>query len=129
MLGVREAGGVIDRAGAKYVIIDLAFVQVLGQDDEPAGAEEAGVGSVDDGVQDEEECEADDLERLLGLPDGGEEPYDQAEDYERVYVVAELERVELISGEDGEDAVQAGDFVEEEGEEDEFGSGAEGYEA
>jgi len=43
--------------------------------------------------------------------------------------VAELERVEMEAGEDGEDAVEAGDLVEEDGEEDEFGGGAEGDEA
>jgi len=43
--------------------------------------------------------------------------------------VAELERVEVVAGEDGEDAVEAGDLVEEEGEKDEFGGGAEGNEA
>lgn len=129
VFGVCEAGGVVNGAGTGHCILDFAFVQVLSQDDEPAGAEEAGVGSVDDRVQNEEKREADDLERLFRLPDSGEEPCDQAEDYERVYVVAELERVEVIAGEDGEDAVQAGDFVEEEGEEDEFGGGAEGDEA
>lgn len=43
--------------------------------------------------------------------------------------MAELERVEMVAGEDGEDSVKTGDLVEEEGEEDEFGGGAEGDEA
>ena len=43
--------------------------------------------------------------------------------------MAELERVELVAGENREDAVQTGDFVEKEGEEDEFGGGAESDEA
>jgi len=40
-----------------------------------------------------------------------------------------LEGVEVVAGEEGEDAVEAGDFVEEGGEEDELGRGAEGDEA
>ena len=65
--------------------------------------------------------ETDDLERLLRLSDGGEEPCDQTEDYERVDVVAELERVELEAGKEREDSIEAGDLVEKECEEDEFG--------
>ena len=42
--------------------------------------------------------------------------------------MGELERVEVVAGEDGEDAVEAGDFVDEEGEGYEFGCCAEGYE-
>jgi hypothetical protein len=42
--------------------------------------------------------------------------------------VAELQRVEVVSGEEGEDAVEAGDLVEGEGEGYEFGGGAEGDE-
>jgi hypothetical protein len=40
--------------------------------------------------------------------------------------VGELQPVQLVAGEDGEDAVEAGEFVDEEGEGDEFGGGAEG---
>ena len=39
-----------------------------------------------------------------------------------------MQGVELVAGEEGEDAVEARDFVEEEGEDDEFGGGAEGDE-
>ena len=131
VLRTREASGLVDGACARCLgcaVLDF-FVQVLCEDDEPACAEHAGVDGVDDGVEDEDEGQADDLERLLRLPDGGEEPCDQSEDDEGVDVVAELERVEVVAGEDGEDAVEAGDLVEEDGEEDEFGGGAEGDEA
>ena len=129
MLGAGEAGGVVDRACAWNASVDLAFVEVLCEHDEPAGAEHAGVDGVDDRVDDENEGQAEDLERLLRLPDGGEEPCDQAEDYERVDVVTELKRVKLEAGEEREDSIEAGDLVEEEGEKDEFGGGAEGNEA
>jgi phosphate uptake regulator len=102
---------------------------VLCEDDEPAGAEHAGVNGVDDGVYDENKGEAEDLERLLRLSNSGEEPCDESEDYKGVYVVAELERIELEACEESEDSIEAGDFVEEESEEDEFGGGAEGDEA
>ena len=42
--------------------------------------------------------------------------------------MGELEGVEVVAGEDGEDAVEAGDFVDEKGESNEFGGCAEGYE-
>jgi hypothetical protein len=131
VLGAREACSVVDGACTRCTrraVLDL-FIQVLCEDEEPACAEHAGVDGVDEGVEDEDECQADNLERLLGLPDGGEEPCDQSEDDEGVDVVAELERVEMVAGEDGEDAVEAGDLVEEDSEEDEFGGGAEGDEA
>ena len=131
VLGAREASGVVDGACARCSrrAVLCIFIQVLCEDDEPACAEHAGVDGVDDGVEDEDECQADDLERLLRLPDCGKEPCDQSEDNEGVDIVAELERVEMVAGEDGEDAVEAGDLVEEEGEKDEFGGGAEGDEA
>jgi hypothetical protein len=131
VLGAREASSVVDGActrRTRRAVLDL-IVQVLCEDDEPACAEHAGVDGVNDGVEDEDERQADHLERLLRLSDGGEEPCDQSEDDERIDVVAELERVEMVAGEDGEDAVEAGDLVEEESEEDEFGGGAEGDEA
>lgn len=37
----------------------------------------------------------------------------------------ELEWIQVVAGEDGEDAVEAGDFVDDEGEADELGGGAE----
>jgi hypothetical protein len=43
--------------------------------------------------------------------------------------VAELESIQLEASEKREDSIEASDFVEEEGEEDEFGGGAEGDEA
>lgn len=43
--------------------------------------------------------------------------------------MGELEPVEVVAGEEGEDAVESGDFVDEEGEGDEFGCGAQGDEA
>jgi hypothetical protein len=125
----REASRVVDSSGTGCGRVDFAFVQVLCEDDEPAGAEHAGVDGVDDRVDDENESKAENLERLLRLPDCREEPCDQSEDYEGVYVVAELESVQLEAGEKREDSVESGDFVEEEGEEDEFGGGAEGDEA
>ena len=131
MFGAREASGVVDGACTRCtrrVVLDLV-IQVLCEYDEPACAEHASVDCVDEGVEDEDESQADDLERLLRLPDGGEKPCDQSKDDEGVDVVAELKRVEMVAGEDGEDAVEAGDFVEEKGEEDEFGGGAEGDEA
>lgn len=131
MFGAREASGVVDGActrRARLAVLDL-IIQVLCEDDEPACAEHAGVDGVDDRVEDEDESQADDLKRLLRLPDGGEKPCDQSEDDEGVDVVAELKGVEMEAGEDGEDAVEAGDLVEEDGEEDEFGGGAEGDEA
>lgn len=42
--------------------------------------------------------------------------------------MGELEGVEVIAGEDGEDAVEAGGLVDYEGESDEFGGGAQGDE-
>lgn len=38
----------------------------------------------------------------------------------------QLEDVEVVAGEQGEDAVEAGEFVDGEGETDEFGCGGEG---
>jgi len=42
--------------------------------------------------------------------------------------VAELQRVQVEAGEEREDAVEAGDFVDGEGEGDELGGGTEGDE-
>jgi hypothetical protein len=125
----REASGVVDSSGTGSSSIDFAFVQVLREDDKPAGAEHASVDGVDDRVDDENESKAKNLERLLRLSDCREEPCDQSEDHERVYVVAELESIQLEASEKREDSIEASDFVEEEGEEDEFGGGAEGDEA
>jgi hypothetical protein len=125
----REASGIVNSSGTGSGCIDFAFVQVLCEDDEPAGAEHAGVDGVDDRVDDKNESKAKNFERLLRLPDCREEPCDQSEDYEGVYVVAELESVQLEAGEEGEDSIETSDFVEEESEEDEFGGGAEGNEA
>ncbi len=44
-----------------------------------------------------------------------------------VDVHAQLEWGEVEAGQEGEEAVEAGDFVEEEGEGGEFGAGAEGH--
>jgi hypothetical protein len=125
----REASGVVDSSGTGCACVDFAFVQVLCEDDEPAGAKHAGVDGVDDRVDDEDESKTENLERLLRLPDRGEQPCDQSEDYEGVYVVAELESVQLEAGEESEDSIETSDFVEEESEENEFGGGAEGNEA
>ena len=40
----------------------------------------------------------------------------------------QLQDVEMVAGEEGEDAVGAGDFVDGEGEQEEFGCGGEGDE-
>lgn len=53
------------------------------------------------------------------------QPCDQPEDEQGVDVVGELERIELVAGEKGEDAVEAAELVDEEGEGDEFGCCAE----
>jgi hypothetical protein len=129
VLGAGEASGIVDSSGTGCGCVDFAFVQVLREDDEPAGAKHAGVDGVDDRVDNEDESKTENLERLLRLPDCREEPCDQSEDYEGVYVVAELESVQLEASKKREDSIEASDFVEEEGKEDEFGGGAEGNEA
>jgi hypothetical protein len=65
---------------------------------------------------------------MIGSSDAGGEPDDEAEDAEEVEVMGELEPVQFIAGEDGENAVDGGDFVDDEGEVDEFGGGTQGDE-
>lgn len=43
--------------------------------------------------------------------------------------MAELQEVEAVAGKEGQDAVEASDFVDGKGEGDEFGSGSEGDDA
>lgn len=65
---------------------------------------------------------------MIGSADAGREPGDQAENDKGVDVVRELKVVEMVAGKDGEDAVEAGDLVDQEGEVDELGRGAQGDE-
>jgi hypothetical protein len=56
------------------------------------------------------------------------EPYCDYEHDERVYVHRELEIRDWVPSEEGEDAIEPGDFVYEMCEEDELDTGAEGHE-
>lgn len=101
---------------------------MLGQEHEPSRAEKRRIYAIHHRVQDVYPGERDVAQRLIGAADARHEPCCEAEDYEGVDVVGELEGVEVVAGEDGEDAVEAGGFVDYEGEGDEFGGGSEGDE-
>jgi hypothetical protein len=99
---------------------------VLREDEEPGYAEEGGVGEVDGGVEDVEPGESEAVEGGLGA-DVGSQQGGQDEGEAGVDVHAQLDGGEVVAGEQGEDAVQARDFVEEEGERDEGCAGREGH--
>lgn len=103
VFGVGEAGGFVHGGATGEVVVGErgAFVQVLGEQDEPAQAEHGGVEAIEDGVEDVEPGEGEDLKGAIGiaLADGGAEVADQTEDEDAVDVVGELERVEMVAGE------------------------------
>lgn len=63
---------------------------------------------------------------MVGTANGRREPCDQTENEETVDVVGQLQRVEVVAGKDGEDAVETGDLVDYKSKGDELGGGAEG---
>lgn len=68
------------------------------------------------------------MKRSGGVSYARHEVDSEDEDNDRVDIVRELQSVQLISGKQRENAVEAGDFVYEERKGDELGGGAEGDE-
>lgn len=98
---------------------------MLGQQHEPAEAEEGGVDDVDERVDDVEPGESEVLQRRLVRADVWCEVEAEDQDADAVDVHAELQGVEVVAGEEREDAVEAADFVDEECENRELSAGAE----
>ena len=99
---------------------------VLAHDQEPCDAEGGGVSGIDDGVDDKEDGEGQAFQGGL-VPDVRGQVGDEGEGDDGVDVHGELQGAEVDAGQDGEEAVEAGDFVEEEREGGEFGAGAKSH--
>ena len=114
-LRAREAGGVADGFAAGAGRLASARVAVVLRDDEEPGDAESGrVGGVYEAIEDVERGEGEAMEGTLCSNMRRQEDRDEERD-ERVDVHGELEGREVQAGQEGEEAVEAGDFVEEEG--------------
>ena len=120
---IGEARRVGDCLAARY----LVAVAVVDKHDKPADGKGGRVGDVDERVERVKVCEREALQRRLE-PDVRREIDGQGEGEDGVEVHRQLQRGEVEAGEEGEQAVEAGDLVDDEGEEDEFGADAEGDE-
>ena len=96
---------------------------MLADDEKPGYGEGGGICRIDEGVEHIEPCQGEALERGL-FPNVWREGGSQHEGEERVDVHGQLERGEVEAREDGEEAIEAGDFVEKERERDELCSRA-----
>lgn len=101
---------------------------VLREDEKPAEAEGGGVGRVDGGVDEVEPGEGEDLEGGLGAAaDVGGEEGGEDEGREGVEIHRKLEGGEVVTSQEGEEPVETGELVDEGGEGNELGAGAEGH--
>lgn len=125
VLGVGEAGRVADHlaAGPVAAAARLALVRVLRQDQEPRDAEGGRVGGVDDGVDGVQPGEGKAAQRVL-LADIAGQVDGEEEDNDGVDVHGQLQRRDVVAGREGQDAVETGDLVDENGEDDQLDAGA-----
>lgn len=122
-VGAGEACGVVHGFAAGRV--DLGVLGGGAKGEEPGACEDCGVCSVQDRVDEVEVGEGETLEgrRFADMWHECDE-YDERD--ERVQVHRELEEGESVAGDEGEDSVEAGELIEEEGERDHFCAEAEG---
>lgn len=119
-----EAGRVVHHCAADSgSCAALGVGVVLTDDEEPGHSESSGVCRVDECVENVEPCQGEALERGL-FPDVWREGGSQHEGEERVDVHGNLQWGEMEACEDCQEAIEAGDFVQQEGERDELCSRA-----
>lgn len=127
ILRAREARSVIDSGSAgSGGLVTVRIAVVLRDDEEPCNSEGSCVCGVDHAVKDIEASERQTVEGRLCSDMGGEEDGDEESD-KGVDVHGELERRDMESGQESQEAVETRDFVQEEGESDEFGSRSQGH--
>lgn len=119
-----EASGVVDHlTPGTGRLLARGFAVVLRDDEKPGDGEGGCVRRVDERVADVERGEREAVEGRLGADMARQQGrHDQRQ--QRVNVHGELQRREMEAGQESEKAVQPRDFVEQQGERDEFGAGA-----